>query len=94
MPNTLKTSTKLNPNVSVDCTVFGFDGEKLKVLLIDRGSRIKGNNGGLLYALPGNLIRNDEKLIEAANRVLNELTGLHDIFLEQFGSCTILFCRW
>lgn len=81
-----KTSTNLNPNVSVDCTVFGFDGEKLRVLLIDRGSQIKGNNGDLLYALPGNLIRNDEKLIEAANRVLNELTGLNNIFLEQFGT--------
>lgn len=86
MPNTPSTSSNLNPNVSVDCTVFGFDGDNLKVLLIDRGSKIKQNNGGKLYALPGNLIRNDEKLMDAANRVLNELTGLHDIFLEQFGS--------
>lgn len=86
MANNLQQRAQLNPNVSVDCAVFGFDGEKLKILLIDRGSQIKDGSNDLLYALPGNLIRNDEKLIEAANRVLNELTGLHDIFLEQFGS--------
>lgn len=78
---------RLNPNVSVDCVIFGFDGEKLKVLLIDRGQDINGpHEGDKVYALPGNLIREDENLDEAAERVLNELTGLRDIFLEQFGS--------
>lgn len=75
----------VNPNVSVDCVIFGFDGERLKVLLIDRGQVIE-NDQGKVYALPGNLIRNDENLNEAAERVLQELTGLHNIFLEQFGS--------
>lgn len=75
----------VNPNVSVDCVIFGFDGERLKVLLIDREQHIE-NDQDKVYALPGNLIRNDENLDEAAERVLRELTGLHDIFLEQFGS--------
>jgi len=75
----------VNPNVSVDCVVFGFDGERLKVLLIDRGQDLESNEAKV-YALPGNLIKNDENLDEAAERVLQELTGLQNIFLEQFGS--------
>src|SRR5690554_6335893 len=75
----------LNPNVSVDCVVFGFDTEKLKVLLIDRGQETD-DESERMYVLPGNLIRNDENLDQATGRVLKELTGLRDIFLEQFGS--------
>ncbi len=80
------TEIKLNPNVSVDCVIFGFDGERLKVLLIDRGQIISKDRHEKVYALPGNLIREDENLDEAAKRVLYELTGLSNIFLEQFGS--------
>lgn len=76
---------KLNPNVSVDCVIFGFDSEKLKVLLIDRGQKTN-NVENKVYALPGNLIQENENLDQAARRVLEELTGLHDIYLEQFGS--------
>jgi 8-oxo-dGTP diphosphatase len=36
-----------------------------------------------LLALPGNLIYQNENLDQAANRVLFELTGLENIFLEQ-----------
>ncbi len=78
---------RFNPNVSVDCVIFGFDGERLKVLLIDRGQVLNEvDQSNKVYALPGNLIREDENLDEAAGRVLNELTGLNSIFLEQFGS--------
>jgi len=74
-----------NPHVSVDCVVFGFDGEKLKVLLIERS--IKEQNE--LYndkKLPGSIILNDEDLDDAASRILNELTGLKNIYLSQFKS--------
>ena len=74
-----------NPHISVDCVVFGFDGEKLKVLLIERS--IDEQNE--LYndkKLPGSIILNDEDLDEAASRVLNELTGLKNIYLSQFQS--------
>jgi len=74
-----------NPHVSVDCVVFGFDGEKLKVLLIERS--IDEQNE--LYndkKLPGSIILNDENLDDAASRVLNELTGLKNIYLSQFKS--------
>ncbi len=85
MPHINGNAARLNPNVSVDCVIFGFDGENLKVLLIDREEN-GGNKDEKVYALPGNLIRNDEDLDTAAERVLKELTGLHDIYLEQFGS--------
>jgi len=74
-----------NPHVSVDCVVFGFDGENLKVLLIERS--IKEQNE--LYndkKLPGSIIFNDENLDDAAYRVLTELTGLKNIYLSQFRS--------
>ena len=74
-----------NPHVSVDCVVFGFDGEKLKVLLIERSINEKNE----LYndkKLPGSIILNDEDLDDAASRVLNELTGLKNIYLSQFRS--------
>ena len=78
-------STLYNPHVSVDCVVFGFDGEKLKVLLIERSIKEKNE----LYndkKLPGSIILNNEDLDEAASRVLTELTGLKNIYLSQFKS--------
>jgi ADP-ribose pyrophosphatase YjhB (NUDIX family) len=65
--------------------VFGFDGEKLKVLLIERS--IDEQNE--LYndkKLPGGYILNSENLDEAASRVLTGLTGLKNIYLSQFKS--------
>jgi 8-oxo-dGTP diphosphatase len=74
----------LNPNVSVDCVVFGFDRSGLKVLLIERDN--PDNTEGKNYQLPGDLIRNDENLDDAANRVLKELTNIDNLFLEQFAA--------
>lgn len=64
---------------SVDNIIFGFDNGDLKVLLIKRGT--DPYNG--LWALPGDLVYPNENLETAANRVLNELTGLKKVYLEQ-----------
>jgi Uncharacterized conserved protein len=75
----------LNPHISVDCVVFGFDGRHLKVLLIER-EKVSGEipeQSGLLK-LPGNLISNNEDIDSSAYRVLKELTGLDHIFLKHF----------
>jgi 8-oxo-dGTP diphosphatase len=80
MPNIFE--HKINPNVSVDNVILGFDGNELKVLLIERKHEYTTEKDFL--ALPGDLIYEDEPLDDAANRVLYELTGLKDIFLEQF----------
>ncbi|HKK63383.1 MAG TPA: NUDIX domain-containing protein [Bacteroidales bacterium] len=75
---------KFNPQLSVDCVVFGFDGESLKVLLIEREAAT--SNSGLLRKskLPGDLIFEMEDLDSAAERVLQKLTGLTNLFLRQF----------
>jgi len=73
----------LIPNVSIDCVVFGFDFTNLNVLLIERNITIES----IVYAdlkLPGDLMRLDEDLNEAAARILKENTGLTNIYLKQF----------
>lgn len=79
----------INPNVSVDCAVFGFDGTDLKVLLVQRDLRDQLEIQDDTLVLPGDLIYENEDLQDAASRVLLDLTGIHDLFLEQvaaFGS--------
>jgi 8-oxo-dGTP diphosphatase len=75
--------SKLNPHVSVDCVVFGFEFGKLDVLLIERNMLYEGKIFNDLK-LPGDLVRIDEDLDTAAARVLKELTGLDKIYLKQF----------
>jgi len=72
-----------NPHVSVDCVVFGFNGEKLKILLIERTIEEQNFSD---KKLPGSIIFEEEDLDEAATRILNELTGLKNIYLSQFRS--------
>ncbi len=71
--------------LSVDCVIFGFEDNKLKVLLIR--SDIKKYKG--MWTLLGDLMQPDEDLDQAAYRILSERTGLDNVFLEQvhtFGS--------
>jgi hypothetical protein len=81
-------SHKIIPNISVDCVVFGFDFEKLNVLLVER--ELKDENSGEIlirdHTLAGYHIFEDEDLDSAASRILRGLTGLDNIFLEQFGA--------
>ena len=81
----MSVSPSLNPHVSVDCVIFGFSKETLRLLLIKRtvpNSLTELDDS--YYALPGDLVRDNENLDEAAARVLKELTGLSGIFLQQF----------
>jgi hypothetical protein len=80
-----KTEASLNPHVSVDCVVFGFNDQKLKVLLIEREKVPKSHLRGHKLKLPGNLISEIEELDLSATRTLKDLTGLNNIFLKQFG---------
>jgi 8-oxo-dGTP diphosphatase len=75
----------LNPHVSVDCVIFGFQAGKLKVLLIERERIPRSHLGGHKLKLPGSLISETEDLDISATRTLKELTGLDNIFLRQFG---------
>ena len=76
-------NTGFNPHISVDIVVFGFDdNEGLKVLLINRDKDEKKYSKKL--KLPGSLIIIRERLHDSAQRVLQELTGIKDIYLKQF----------
>lgn len=68
--------------VSVDCIVFGFDENKLKILL---GKRQMDPGRGE-WALYGGFVRPDENPDQTANRVLYTLTGLKDIYMKQVGA--------
>ena len=74
--------TSFNPSVSVDCVIFGFDGTALKILLVERETK-KEDATVPDHKLPGSLIRQDEDLRSAAYRVLEEMTGIRNIYLKQ-----------
>ena len=65
------------PHVSLDCAIFGYHEQQLKLLLITYPA-LDG------WCLPGGYIKRTEKLIEAANRNVKERTGVDNLFLEQF----------
>lgn len=74
------------PEISVDCVVFGFDGERLKILLIQRNDDATEEelNDFNNRKLPGSIILPHEDLDSAAYRILEECTGLTNIYLQQF----------
>jgi 8-oxo-dGTP diphosphatase len=69
--------TELLPSISIDCVIFGFNDNQLKILLL----KYKGTN---YFALPGGFIDQNEDLEDSAIKILKERTGLKDIYLEQF----------
>jgi 8-oxo-dGTP diphosphatase len=71
-----KSSDNIIKEVSVDCVMFGFHADELKVLLL------KWND--LDWSLPRGRIYKAELIAEAASRVLKETTGIEDVFLQQF----------
>lgn len=83
IPNINITPVELMPDfqfaLSIDCVIFGYDEDVLKVLLIE--SDLPAYKGQ--WSLLGDLLRPDEDLDEASYRVLRDRTGLTDMFLEQ-----------
>ncbi len=65
--------------VALDSIIFGFDGSHLKLLLVKRGIETSRD----IWSLMGGWLRPDESLDEAASRILEDLTGLKNIYLEQ-----------
>ncbi len=68
--------------LSVDCIIFGFTDNKLKILIGKRNM----DPGRGEWSLYGGFVRGDESLDEAANRTLFELTGLRKVFMRQVGA--------
>jgi ADP-ribose pyrophosphatase YjhB (NUDIX family) len=65
------------PQLSIDCVIFGYHEKQLKIIC----TRIEGMKDWLL---PGGFIRNDENIDDAALRILEERTGVTDLYLNQF----------
>lgn len=65
--------------ISVDCVIFGFDENELKVLLM----RCNMEPYVGLWSLIGDMVHIDEGLNEAADRILQYRTGLENVYLDQ-----------
>jgi 8-oxo-dGTP diphosphatase len=65
--------------IAVDCIIFGFDGNDIKLLLIQRGLRPEKGK----WSLMGGFLQPEESLEQAANRILKKLTGIEGIYMEQ-----------
>jgi ADP-ribose pyrophosphatase YjhB (NUDIX family) len=81
-------SNKVDPGIysgenqyfmAVDCIIFGFEDSELKLLIINR--ILEPEKGK--WSLMGGFVKPDETLDHAANRVLFDLTGLENIYLNQ-----------
>jgi 8-oxo-dGTP diphosphatase len=74
----LETAPKIYlPSVSIDTVIFSFHNDRLKVLLLRFANTP-------FFNLPGGFIKKEEDLDDAALRILQERTGLENIYLEQF----------
>jgi 8-oxo-dGTP diphosphatase len=65
--------------VATDCIIFGFDNGVLKLLVFERG--IEPQKGA--YSLIGSFVKEEESVTDAAKRVLEEITGLDNVFMEE-----------
>lgn len=80
----MTTYYNINPKfyVSVDCIIFGFDQGELKLLLLKRNFEPAMGK----WSLMGGFVQEEESVNAAAKRVLAELTGLEDVYMEQVGT--------
>jgi 8-oxo-dGTP diphosphatase len=65
--------------VAVDCIIFGFDGKELKALLIKRALEPQVGK----WSLMGGFVTDEESVHTSASRVLQNLTGLSNVYMEQ-----------
>ena len=82
--------------VGIDCIIFGFNEGELNLLLLKRNFEPAMGEWSLMggfvqedesvddvWSLMGGFVQEDESVDDAAKRVLNELTGLEDVYMEQ-----------
>ena len=65
------------PNLSIDCVIFGFNNNQLKVLLLKWRELA-------YHSLPGGFILKGEHIDDSAKRILEERTGITNVYLRQF----------
>ncbi len=74
----------INPRfyVSVDCIIFGMNEGELSLLLLKRNFEPEKGK----WSLMGGFVQSNESVDTAAKRVLKELTGLENVYMEQVGT--------
>ncbi|MDN3687368.1 NUDIX hydrolase [Cyclobacterium jeungdonense] len=75
----IKYSSQTRVLVAVDCIIFGFDGQDYKLLLVQRGFAPEKEK----WSLMGGFLQPTESLDQAATRILKQLTGLENVYLDQ-----------
>ncbi len=65
--------------LTIDCAIFGFEENKLKILLIKSDLEVFEGK----FSLLGDMVRDNEELDDAAYRIMKERTGMTDVFLDQ-----------
>ena len=73
-----------NPSfhVGIDCIIFGFNDGELSLLLLKRNFEPAMGE----WSLMGGFVQENESVDDAAKRVLAELTGLENVYMEQVGT--------
>jgi hypothetical protein len=79
LPTNDLNESEVMSSITIDCCVFSFEKGNLEVLLVQHGQGISKGKWGL----PGGWIKKEEDIDVAADRLLSELTGVKDIYLEQ-----------
>lgn len=69
-------------HVAIDCIIFGFNGTDLSLLLLKRNFQPALGE----WSLMGGFVQEGESTDDAAKRVLRELTGLDNVYMEQVGA--------
>ena len=68
-------------HLAIDCIIFGFDGKDIKLLIIKRNFEPEKGH----WSLMGGFLDSLESLEDGATRILYDLTGLKNIYVEQLG---------
>ena len=75
------------PGISIDCVLLGYKEDQLHVLLL-KWKNVEA------WSLPGGFLKKEETLEMSVGRVLQERTGIEDIFLKQFHTFSNLTRDW
>lgn len=73
------TSQYTSKRIEIDCVIFNFEGENLKVLLVKH----KDNQGNLKFELANDYIKEGETISGTAQNILRKYIGVDNSFLEQ-----------
>jgi ADP-ribose pyrophosphatase YjhB (NUDIX family) len=77
-----KYSSQTRVLVAVDCIILGFDGTNYKLLIVNRGYTPEREK----WSLMGGFLKANESLDESAQRIVKQLTGLENVFMDQMHS--------